>query len=219
MDKLLTIALPKGRLAKEVFDMMETSGYQITLSDNKRKLVVNDKKNGFRYLFVKPSDVITYVEEGVADLGVVGKDSILEEQRDIYQLLDLNIGTCKMVVASQQDLNLSQVSTLRVATKYPNITRQYLSDRFSNLHIVYLRGSVELGPLVELSDCIVDIYETGNTLRANGLVVKEELFDISSYLIANKASYRLYNKAIKTFQDTLAKGGKKDVTNNDPTRV
>lgn len=207
MDNYITIALPKGRLAKEVFDIMEQAGYKITLSDNKRKLVVNDKSNGFRYLFVKPSDVITYVEEGVADLGVVGKDSIIEEGRDIYQLLDLNIGICKMVVASPEEFNLSGASSLRVATKYPNIARQYLAERFTNLHIVYLRGSVELGPLVELSDVIVDIYETGNTLRANGLVVKEDLFDISSYLIANKASYRLYNKQIKQFQQTLQEGG------------
>jgi ATP phosphoribosyltransferase len=205
---MITIALPKGRLAAQVFELMEQAGYTIQLSDNKRKLVVNDTDNGFRYLFVKPSDVITYVEEGVADLGVVGKDSIFEERRDIYQLLDLGIGACKMVVAGPENISLSNRNTLRVATKYPATARDYLADRFPNLHIVYLRGSVELGPLVGLSDVIVDIFETGNTLKANGLVVKEELFDISSYLIANKASYRLYYNKIKAFEQTLLKGAK-----------
>lgn len=217
MANYLTIALPKGRLAKQVFDLMTEAGYNITLTKNERKLIVMDEDNKFRYLFVKPSDVITYVEEGVADLGVVGRDSILEERKDIYELLDLNIGRCKMVVAGPQGVELSTRNSLTVATKYPVITRQYLSSRFANLHIVYLRGSVELGPLVELSDVIVDIYETGSTLRANQLDVIEDLFDISSYLIANKASYRINYEAIQTLKRTLEQRGDSDVSNpNNP---
>lgn len=203
MANYLTIALPKGRLANDVFDIMKEAGYNISLSNNKRKLVVEDDANGFRYLFVKPSDVITYVEEGVADLGVVGKDTILEEQKDIYELYDLGIGKCKMVVASPNGVPIDNRSTVTVATKYPNITRQYLASKYNNIHIVYLRGSVELGPLVGLSDVIVDIYETGNTLRANDLDVIEDLFDISARLIANKASYRRNFKPIQALLDRL----------------
>lgn len=207
MDDILTIALPKGRLASDVFELMTQSGFNIAEKENSRQLVVYDQVNQFRYLFVKPSDVITYVEEGVADLGVVGRDSIMEENRDIYQLMDLGIGQCKMVIAGMNETSLTTKNTLRVATKYPNITRKYLAKRFANLHIVYLRGSVELGPLVGLSDCIVDIYETGKTLRANGLFVKEDLFEISSYLISNKASYRIKNKAIKQLEQKLSQRG------------
>ena len=207
MANTLTIALPKGRLASDTFQRMEQAGYLISLDNNKRKLIVEDKTNNFRYLFVKPSDVLTYVEEGVADLGVVGKDLIMEESKDVYQLLDLEIGRCKMVIAGRPDGNPLSGSSLRVATKFPNVARKYLAKRFGQLHIVPLQGSVELGPLVGLADVIVDIYETGNTLKANGLERYEDLFDISAYLVANKASYRLNASAIQTIKERLSKRG------------
>lgn len=207
MADRLTIALPKGRLANETFRLLKEAGYDIKAADNDRKLVVDDPENPFRYLLVKPVDVITYVEEGVADLGVVGKDNILEEQKDIYAMLDLGIGQCKMVLAGPKHKTMPGGNRITVATKYPNITREALVERYPLLHIVPLSGSVELGPLVGLADVIVDIYETGSTLRANGLAVYEELVDLSAHLIANKASYRRNNAAILELRQRLDQRG------------
>lgn len=202
---MINIALPKGRLSKDVFELMKKADYLIQESENSRALVVVDSINRFTYFFVKPSDVITYVKEGVCDIGVVGKDNIEEEQEDIYELLDLNIGKCKMVIAGTKDLDLTQKNALVVATKYKSIAKDYLKSRFNPLKIVYLNGSVELGPIVGLSDCIVDIYETGSTLKANNLEVKESLFEISARLVANKASYRMKFEDINNLVKNLEK--------------
>ncbi len=188
MAEYLKLALPKGRLADDVFNVLKEAGYTIDIPKKTRKLVVTDEDNKFKYYFVKPSDVVTYVNEGVCDIGVVGKDTILENEASIYELFDLEIGKCKMVVAGKPDQTYQ--GDLRVATKYPKIARQYYQKTNQNVTIVKLNGSVELGPILGLSDVIVDIYETGRTLRANGLEVIDDFLDISSRIIANKASYR-----------------------------
>ncbi len=206
MTKQLHIALPKGRLADEVFSLLKKAGYTVPKNTNSRKLIIEDTKNNFTYFLVKPTDVITYVEEGVCDIGIIGKDNILEEAKDIYELLDLSLGRCKMVVAGIDYGVMTQANPLTVATKYPLIAKTYFKKINKPVDIIKLNGSVELGPLVGLSDVIVDIYETGNTLRANGLSVFDDIVNISSRLIANKASYRLKNTAIKTITKKLQKG-------------
>ncbi|MFW6319694.1 MAG: ATP phosphoribosyltransferase [Bacillota bacterium] len=206
MTNSLNIALPKGRLAEEVFALLKKAGYIVPKNTNTRKLIIEDKKNNFTYFLVKPTDVITYVEEGVCDIGIIGKDNILEEDKDIYELLDLSLGQCKMVVAGINNSVMIQANPLKVATKYPKIAKTYFKKTNTQVDIIKLNGSVELGPLVGLSDVIVDIYETGNTLKANGLNVFDDIVHISSRLIANKASYRLKNVAIKTITNNLQKG-------------
>lgn len=203
----IKIALPKGRLAKQVLELLKNVGYELDIDPSSRTLIQEDPNNQYQFMFVKPSDVITYVEEGVCDIGFVGKDNILEEQADVYELLDLGIGVCKMVIAGYQNQSLDSNKTLKVATKYPVIARQYLSQMNIPSTIVTLQGSVELGPLVGLSDVIVDIYETGSTLRANNLVVLEDLFQISTRLIANKASYRLKRTMIEPLVTRVANRG------------
>jgi ATP phosphoribosyltransferase len=203
MTEYINFALPKGRLSKDLLSKMRDKGYDIEIDEKTRKLVIVDEKNMFRYLFVKPSDVITYVYEGVSDIGVVGKDSIIEEQKELYEILDLEIGKCKMVIAATDKNLLETKRTLKVATKYPNIAKTYFDSISRPIEIIKLNGSVELGPLVGLSDCIVDIYETGNTLKANGLIVVEEIMDLSARLITNKESYRRLNTRIKELQIKL----------------
>jgi ATP phosphoribosyltransferase len=203
----IKIALPKGRLAKQVLDLLQTVGYTFDIDVSSRALIQQDTTNNYQFMFVKPSDVITYVEEGVCDIGFVGKDNILEEQADIYELLDLGIGSCKMVIAGYSGQSLNQTKTLKVATKYPTIAKKYLSQMNIPSSIVTLQGSVELGPLVGLSDVIVDIFETGSTLRANNLVVLQDLFPITTRLIANKASYRTKRSMIEPLLTTLSKRG------------
>jgi ATP phosphoribosyltransferase len=203
----IKIALPKGRLAKQVLELLQTVGYTFDIDVSSRSLIQEDTTNKYQFMFVKPSDVITYVEEGVCDIGFVGKDNILEEQADIYELLDIGIGSCKMVIAGYRGQTLNQTKTLKVATKYPTIATRYLSQMNIPSSIVTLQGSVELGPLVGLSDVIVDIYETGSTLRANNLVVLQDLFPITTRLIANKASYRTKRSMIEPLVTTLSNRG------------
>ena len=182
---------------------MEDAGYESQIPKNNRKLIIEDTINNFTYFLVKPSDVITYVTEGVCDIGIVGKDSLIEEEKDVYELLDLEIGKCKMVMAGKTSTSIDSLKPLRIATKYPNTAKSFLQSRFPSIHITKLKGSVELGPLVGLSDVIVDVYETGSTLRANNLEVIETLFEISARLIANKASYRLRYKEINDLLSRL----------------
>ncbi|MEC9485315.1 MAG: ATP phosphoribosyltransferase [Candidatus Izemoplasma sp.] len=205
MARYLKFALPKGRLADSVFSVLEKAGYKIEVPKKTRKLVVTDEANQFKYYFVKPSDVVTYVDEGVCDIGVVGKDTILESSASVYELFDLGIGKCKMVVAGLP--NYTYQGELRVATKYPKIAREYYAKTNQTVNIVKLNGSVELGPILGLSDVIVDIYETGRTLRANGLEVIDDFLDISSRVIANKASYRQKYTEIKTLLNRLEQEG------------
>ncbi|MFD3155328.1 ATP phosphoribosyltransferase [Haloimpatiens sp. FM7330] len=188
---MITIALAKGRLAHEsikIFKNIEIGDY---ICIDSRKLIFEDKKNGIRFLYVKPSDVVIYVQKGVADLGIVGKDVILESDSDVYEVCDLGFGKCKFSVAGKSDQVINKKDkVLKVATKYPKVATKYFEEKNQPIEIIKLNGSVELAPLVGLSDVIVDIVETGNTLKVNGLAVLEDISAISARLIANRVSYR-----------------------------
>lgn len=202
----LIIAIPKGRIMKKVFGLLEKAGYQMNIDNIDRKLVVEDKLNNFSYVFVKPVDVCTYVEEGICDIGIVGNDVIKEENKDIYELYDLDIAKCKMIVAGRKGQKDISKTTLTVATKYPSIAKEYYKTKSQKIRIVKLNGSVELGPILDLSDVIVDITETGSTLKANDLEVFDEIFDISSRIVVNRASYRKKNDTITTLISNLQRG-------------
>ena len=186
---MLNIALPKGRLGMKVYDMLADIGYECPeiLEDN-RKLIFENEKNGVRYLMVKPSDVTIYVENGAADIGVAGKDIILEQGSDVYELLDLGFGKCRMCVAAPCSYREDAERPLRVATKFPNIAKNYYLSRNREIEIIKLYGSIEIAPLTGLSDVIVDIVETGTTLKENNLEVTETILPISARLFSNKAS-------------------------------
>jgi ATP phosphoribosyltransferase len=204
MHDYLTFALPKGRLGDSAIKQFEMIGMASSIEKDSRKLIFIDEEKKLRYMFVKPVDVITYVENGVADIGVIGKDSIIEEEADVYELLDLGFGQCKFSIAGYPGHTLHQRDTvLRIATKYPKVTLNYFQKRNQPIEIIKLNGSVELAPLVGLSDVIVDIVETGSTLKANGLVILEDMFEISAKLIANRVSYRFKYDRIKTLIDQL----------------
>ncbi len=191
---MLNIALPTGRLGNDIYDIFAKLGYLIDeFEKNSRKLVIENKEIGLRYFLVKPSDVGIYVERGIADIGVVGKDVILETEPDIYELLDLGLGKCKMIIAAKDDFKEYKNNNLKVATKYVNITKKYFEMKNREVDIVKLNGSIELAPVLDMSDVIVDITETGTTLRENNLSIIREIVDISAMLIANKSSYK-FNK-------------------------
>lgn len=196
----LTIAISKGRLEKEMNKIFERIKMGDWIEKDSRKLVFEDPANQLKYIFVKPVDVVTYVEKGVADLGIVGKDVILEQEGEVYELLDLQLGKCSFAVASFPEKRQFRLQkNIRIATKYPNITKKYFEKE--DIEIIPLNGSVELAPLIGLSDVIVDLVETGNTLKANGLVVLEEMMQISAKVICNKVSYRFhYEKIMDTIQ-------------------
>ena len=186
---MLDVALPKGRLGERVWSLFQRAA--VLRSDREgmgRKLVFEDAAQGLRCLWVKPSDVATYVERGAADVGVVGKDVLMEEGPDVYELLDLRTGLCRMAVAAPEAFRDSPGRALRVATTFPNVARAHYGARGREVDVIRLNGSVELAPLSGLSDVIVDIVETGTTLRENGLHVIETVADVSARLIANKAS-------------------------------
>lgn len=194
----VTIALPKGRMADLTVELLEKSGIsQNVLKDISRRLVISDVQNSLKFMLVKPADVPTYVEHGAADLGICGKDILLEQKKDCYEVLDLRFGKCKMVVAGPKDMKDSFLSNKRVATKFPNIAENYYRQKGENVEIIKLNGSVELAPIVGLSEVIVDIVETGTTLRENGLVIMEEIFSSSARLIVNKASLKTKSERIK----------------------
>ena len=194
---MINIALPKGRLGEIVYDMFDMAGFECaSIKDNSRKLIFENKELDIRYFWVKPSDVSIYVERGVADIGVAGKDILLEYGPDIYELLDLKVGKCKMAVAAKKDYIDDSQKTLRVATKFPNITKEFYATKSRDIDIIKLNGSIELAPILGLSDVIVDIVETGTTLRENNLEIIETLFDISARLIANKSSFKFKNNEI-----------------------
>ena len=200
----LTIALAKGRLAEKAVELLTKCGVDCAnILNPTRQLVLYDTSGQFRFLFVKPSDVPTYVEYGVADLGFVGKDTLLEEDKELYELLDLRFGQCKLCLAGKrEDAKGITTSVTRVATKYVNIAKKYFSTR-GEVEIIKLNGSVELGPIVGLSDIILDIVESGKTLKANNLEVKKEIFDISARLVANKVSYKKKGEMIKPLVSQL----------------
>ncbi len=201
-ERYLTFALTKGRLASKTLELLEQIG--ITCDEMKdkdsRKLIFTNEELKLKFFLSKGPDVPTYVEYGAADIGVVGRDTILEENRNVYEVLDLGFGKCRMCVcgpASAKELLLHH-ERIRVASKYPNIAKDYFFDKkHQTVDIIKLNGSVELGPLVELSDVIVDIVETGSTLRENGLEVLEEVCPLSARMIVNPVSMQMETERIK----------------------
>ncbi|MCR4886059.1 MAG: ATP phosphoribosyltransferase [Clostridiales bacterium] len=205
---MLNIALPKGRLGDQVLRLFSRIGYECAeIYENDRRLVLESPDKNVRYLLVKPSDVAIYVEYGAADIGVVGKDILLDSNPDVYELLDLGIGKCRLAVAGKESFQDSRETVLRVATKFPNVTKKYYSSMNRDIEIIKLNGSIELAPILGLSDVIVDIVESGKTLRENNLVVLEEICPVSARLIANRASYLFKNDVIaqitKKLQEVL----------------
>ena len=205
MNKMLNIALPKGRLGEKVYAMFEKAGFECpSIRENNRKLIFENSEKGIRYFWVKPSDVAIYVERGAADIGVAGKDILLEYEPDIYELLDLNIGKCRMAVAAKNDFYDDPQRTLRVATKFANIAAQHYRAKGRDIDIIHLNGSIELAPILDLSDVIVDIVETGTTLKENDLSVVDTVVPISARLIANKASYKFKSEPIDKLVGEIA---------------
>ena len=195
---MINVALPKGRLGEKVYSIFESVGYDCpSIKEENRKLVFENEAAGVRYFWVKPSDVAIYVERGAADIGVAGKDILLEYRPDIYELVDLGIGKCRMCVAGKKDFRDDPGRTLRVATKFPHIAGEYYAGLSREIDIIKLNGSIEIAPLLGLSDVIVDIVETGKTLLENGLEPKETIVDISARLIANKVAYKFKNTEIR----------------------
>lgn len=204
MKTMVNVALPKGRLGEKVYDMFEKSGFDCpSIKENNRKLIFENPEAGVRFFWVKPSDVAIYVERGAADLGVAGKDILLEYKPDVYELADLNLGKCRMAVAAKRDFRDNKEKTLRVATKFVNIARSYYNSLCRDIDIIKLNGSIEIAPILGLSDVIVDIVETGTTLKENDLVPFETIVPISARLISNKASYKFKNKQITAIAEGL----------------
>ena len=198
MVKMINIALPKGRLGEKAYSIFEASGYGCPdIFEESRRLVFENLENGVRFFWVKPADVPVYVERGVADVGVAGKDTLLEYSPDVYELLDLGIGKCRMCAAAKKGfLPDTHSRTLRVATKFVSVARDYYEKQGCEIDIIKLNGSIELAPLLGLADVIVDIVETGGTLRENDLEVVGTIIDISARLISNKVSYKFNYEAI-----------------------
>lgn len=195
---MINIALPKGRLGEKVYEMFERAGYECpSIRENNRKLIFENREKQIRYFWVKPSDVSIYVERGAADIGVAGKDILLEYEPDVYEFLDLDIGKCRMAVAARKGFHDDGQRTLKVATKFTNIAKQYYSSICRDIDIIKLNGSIELAPILGLSDVIVDIVETGTTLKENDLEVVQTIIPISARLIANKASFRFKTAEIE----------------------
>ncbi|MBQ7336557.1 MAG: ATP phosphoribosyltransferase [Clostridia bacterium] len=202
---MLNIALPKGRLGERVYAMFEKAGFECpSIKENNRKLIFENPECGVRYFWVKPSDVAIYVERGAADIGVAGKDILLEYEPDIYELLDLKTGICRMAVAAPKGFRDDPRRTLKVATKFTNIAQNYYASLGREIDMIHLNGSIEIAPILGLSDVIVDIVETGTTLRENDLEVIETVVPISARLIANRASYKFKNEQIIRVAEGIA---------------
>ena len=204
MNGYLNIALPKGRLGEKVYDMFERSGYPCpSIKENNRKLIFENEELKIRFFWVKPSDVAIYVERGAADIGVAGKDILMEYKPEVYELCDLNMGKCSMCVAGKNGFVDNRNKTLRVATKFVNIAKEYYSAQGRDIDIIALNGSIELAPILDLSDVIVDIVETGTTLKENNLEVVERFMPISARLIANKSSFKFKTEVIEDITEKL----------------
>lgn len=202
MAEILKVAMPKGRIYKKASALFRSAGLPIPMDvDDTRKLVIPLPEAGMEFILAKPVDVPTYVEYGVADIGIVGKDVLMEENKDVYELLDLGIARCRMSVIGLPDWTPGIQQ--RVATKYPNVASQYFREQGQQVEVVKLNGSIELAPLIGLADRIVDMVETGQTLKENGLVEMTSLFEITSRLIANRVSYRMKNVEIQELCDRL----------------
>ena len=209
---MLNVALPKGRLGEKVYAMFEAAGYECpSIKENNRKLIFENPEKGVRYFWVKPSDVAIYVERGAADIGVAGKDILLEYSPDVYELLDLGLGKCRMAVAGPKDFHDDGERTLRVATKFVNIAAEYYASLGREIDIIKLNGSIEIAPILGLSNVIVDIVETGTTLKENDLEVKETIVPISARLIANKSAFQFKRTQMENIQSSL----KAQVENRD----
>lgn len=207
-DAWLNVALPKGRLGETVYGLFADAGFDCPeLLDPKRKLVFENPEKKLRFFWVKPSDVAIYVERGAADIGVVGKDILLEQEADVLELLDLQRGCCFMAAAGPADTDPDRIQTLRVATKFPHIARKYYQAKGRDIDVIKLNGSIEIAPILGLSDIIVDIVETGTTLRENKLEVKERIADISARLIANKSAYSFKSGRMDALKEGLARAG------------
>lgn len=201
---MLNIALPKGRLGEKVYAMFEAAGFECpSIKENNRKLIFENPDKQVRYFWVKPSDVSIYVERGAADIGVAGKDILLEYSPYIYELLDLNLGKCRMAVAAPKGFRDNGERTLRVATKFPHIASQFYASKGRSIDIIKLNGSIEIAPILGLSDVIVDIVETGTTLRENDLEVIDTVVPISARLIANRSAFKFKTSEIEHIVNSI----------------
>ena len=202
---MLNVALPKGRLGEKVYAMFEKAGFECpAIHEPGRKLIFENEEKKVRYFWVKPSDVAIYVERGAADIGVAGKDILAEYAPDVYELLDLNLGKCRMAVAAKKGFRDNPEKTLRVATKFTNIAKTYYASQGRDIDIIHLNGSIEIAPILDLSDVIVDIVETGSTLKENNLEVFESIMPISARLIANKPSFKFKNALMQDILSSLS---------------
>ena len=204
MTDMLNIALPKGRLGEKVYALLKAAGYECpSIEEPGRKLIFENPETGVRYFWVKPSDVAIYVQRGAADLGIAGRDILLEYRPDVYELLDLGLGKCRMAVAGPRDFRERPGRPLRIATKFPHIAAKYYAGLGRDIDIIKLNGSIELAPILGLSDVIVDIVETGTTLKENDLKVLTEFMPISARFIANRSSYQFKHAEIETLLQKL----------------
>ena len=202
---MINIALPKGRLGEKVYKIFEQAGYECpSVLEGSRKLIFENEEKGVRCFWVKPSDVAIYVERGAADIGVAGKDILEEYSPDVYELLDLKMGKCRMCVAGPKSFTDDPTVTLRAATKFKNIASKYYASKSRDIDIIELNGSIEIAPILGLSDVIVDIVETGTTLLENDLEPKEEIMKISARLIANQTAYKFKNAQITALKDAIS---------------
>ncbi len=195
---MINVALPKGRLGEKIYDLFEKAGYECpSIKESSRKLIFENEEKGVRYFWVKPSDVAIYVERGAADIGVCGKDILAEHNPTVYELTDLKAGVCRMAIAAKKGFYDDGSKTLKVATKFVNVAKKYYAGKCRDIDVIQLNGSIELAPILGLSDVIVDIVETGTTLKENDLEVVETIFPISARLIANKASFQFKTQEIE----------------------
>lgn len=203
----VVVAVPKGRVLKQLVPRLAAMGFESdVLLEDDRRLIREDAKHRVRFLLLKPDDVPTYVEYGAADIGIVGRDVLLEREYDLYAPVDLGIGRCRLVVAGRSDFRYSDVraGTLRVATKFPNVATRHFLGRGQPVEMIFVQGSVELAPLTGLADVIVDLVESGETLRSNGLVELETICDVSSVVVANRVGLKLKQTALSPLLAALA---------------
>jgi ATP phosphoribosyltransferase len=201
---VITVAISRGRILKEASTLLKMSGFSVgRMSNGSRKLVFEYPRDGIKILIIRPTDVPPYVEYGAADCGIVGKDTLIEEKHDLYEPLDLGIGKCRLVVAGPKEFNLASNRILRIATKYPKIAHEHFAKKGISAEIVKLYGSVELAPIVGLSDLIVDLSATGETLKKNKLVEIETIADITARLVVNRVSMKVKSSEIKDFINRL----------------
>jgi len=198
---MISIALTKGRIEKDAIKIFEVAGLGVEeIKEKGRKLVFYDTKNEIKYFLVKANDAVTYVEHGAADLAIVGKDTLLEKNENYYEVLDLGIGKCKFIVATLPNVNIfNKIGHIKIGSKYPNVCKSYFEAKGMDVEIIKIEGSVELAPILGISEGIVDIMETGTTLKENGLIVVDEICDISSRVIVNKSSFKMKRNEINEF--------------------